>query len=323
MLILAFAIGLFSCGAQSSSASFTMFSTDCSIKLEGGDSASALAEIRSVLTEIDNQVNVFKEDSDLYKINNSAVNEAVEVGEHTAYLYELSSRLYDETDGAFNPTMRALSRLWGFSYEDNKSGQHSVPSDAAIGLILPYARLENIIYDKEASTLKRTSDKTELDFGGIAKGYACDLAKAICNRYAVTKAIVNIGGNLYIVGSAKIGIGSVKGGDYFATVTVKDASIQTSGDYERYFEVDGVRYCHILGKDGKSASSGLRGVTLQGANSAYLDGLTTAIMVAGADAGREWIEDKGIAFIIVDGQLKYETAGFAELNIVDRDYTAK
>ena len=319
IILIAIVVCAVACGSNNSAdASFIMFSSDCSLKLYGADAKETLQDVRAIINDIDDQVNVFKTYSDVYKINHSDIGVATPVREHTLSLLKKSKAIYDLTDKAFNPCMRKLSDLWGFSAEF--SGEHKVPSDEEINALLPYASFDYVVIDEVNKTVTRLDTRVELDFGGIAKGYACDKAAAVCRERNITKAIINLGGNIYVIGSANIGISKVSGSGYFATVTVTDNSIQTSGDYERYFELDGRKYCHILDRNGKSVEGDLRAVTLMGASSATCDALATAVMVDGVSALDKYLNDSEIEYLTIDKDLTCTVRGFNGIKIVDGAY---
>ncbi len=146
---------------------------------------------------------------------------------------------------------------------------------------------------------------SKIDFGGIAKGYAADLCADIL-KDADADGLLVLGGNIYAVGTNEgkdwnIGIADPdEQSDTVAAVAVHDMSVVTSGDYERYFEQDGVRYHHIFDPaTGYPAASGLRSVTVIDENSTRADALTTALFVMGADEGRAYCEDNGIAAVFI------------------------
>lgn len=295
-----------------------MFSSDCLLRFYGADAKDVLRDAEAVINAIDEQINVFNEHSDVYKINHADVGAAIPVGEHTVNLFKQSKEIYELTDKAFNPCMRKLSDLWGFSAEF--SGEHRVPTDEEINALLPYASFDYIVIDEVNKTVTRLDTRVELDFGGIAKGYACDKTAEICRGRNINKAIINLGGNIYVIGSANIGISKVDSKGYFATVIVTDMSIQTSGDYERYFEIDGRRYCHILNRNGKSVDGDLRAVTLIGKSSAHADALATAVMVDGVSAIDKYLNNAEIDYLMIDNDLTCTVRGFSGIKIKDGAY---
>ena len=148
---------------------------------------------------------------------------------------------------------------------------------------------------------------TRIDLGGIGKGYAADHVVEILRKHGVERALVSLGGNIYAVGSKEKGLNwtiAITDPDdeqaYLGTLSVSDTSVVTSGDYERYFEQDGKRYCHIFDSTtGYPAETDLLSVTVVSPNSTEADGYTTALFVMGHDKAVEFCEKNGIQAVLV------------------------
>ena len=200
-----------------------------------------------------------------------------------------------------------------------------------LGLLAVYVTIQLVAvldnrYETETAIQDTLTDSVQLDggsridLGGIAKGYAADLCADIL-KDADADGLLVLGGNIYAVGTNEgkdwnIGIADPdEPTDTVAAVAMHDLSVVTSGDYERYFEQDGVRYHHIFDPEtGYPAASGLRSVTVIDENSTRADALTTALFVMGADKGRAYCEKNGIAavFITSDRQV-FTTEKVSEL----------
>ena len=208
------------------------------------------------------------------------------------------------TDGAFSPTLGCLIDLWNIGGDP----PGPVPTREAVAEALSHSSPE----DPDA----------RLDLGGIAKGYAADRLKEYLTGEGVTSAVINLGGNVLLIGARpdgspfRVGIrdpGSGGESSVILTIPLSDQSVVTSGIYERYFEEDGVRYHHILDPStGYPADSGLSSVTILSADSADGDALSTACLVLGAEKGQALIEslpDTEALFITAEGE-QIRTAGF-------------
>jgi hypothetical protein len=201
-------------------------------------------------------------------------------------LRRIAGVVYDMTDGAFDITLAPVVRAWGFS--GDKSYRVPTPEE-----------LQDLL-------ARRSYD--DVDFGGIAKGYASDLtASSLRGAPGVTGAIINLGGNVYAVGGNsgkpwRVAIRDPFDGDKtVGTLEVKDRAVVTSGGYERYFERDGVRYHHIIDpRTGYPASSGLASVTVVCASGAMADGLSTGLFVLGKERALEiWRENRELFDLVL------------------------
>ena len=237
-----------------------------------------------------------REDTDIAKLN-AADGAEVTLSDEGAKLLSLALDLSAATNGAYDPTVAPLTDLWGIGTDHQK-----VPSQSEIDAALQTVGTAHVHESGDAVTLDSGS---KIDLGGIAKGYAADLCADIL-KSADADGLLVLGGNIYAVGTNEgkdwnIGIADPDDStDTIAAVAVHDLSVVTSGDYERYFEQDGVRYHHIFDpKTGYPAASGLRSVTVIDANSTRADALTTALFVMGADKGRAYCEENGIAAVFV------------------------
>lgn len=166
---------------------------------------------------------------------------------------------------------------------------------------------EDILLDDEAQTAELRRFGQSLDLGAIAKGYAADEVRRILTEGGITGALVNLGGTVSVIGEGKhVGIQHPDRmtGIPMGRVLLADACAVTSGDYERYYEVDGTRYHHILDpRTGYPSRSGLRSVTLIGSSALALDALSTAVFVLGAEKGLPLIQQAGYQAVFVTDAL--------------------
>ncbi|MDY3938989.1 MAG: FAD:protein FMN transferase [Spirochaetia bacterium] len=226
-------------------------------------------------------------------------------------LIAVSLKTAAETDGAFSPVLGRLTALWGFSGEAPR-----LPADEEIARLLPAARLSAVAFDPERHTVTLKSRQSAFDFGAVGKGFASDAVKKICIDAGAT-VLINFGGNIQTVGSKPdgkpwlISIQSplVTGTPTAGTLTLSgDWSLSTSGDYQKFFYENGIKYHHILDPaTGKPADSGLRSVTVVSQRSgAETDALSTALFVMGEKKGIEWLRcnpDVGAVWMTRDNRL--------------------
>ena len=265
-------------------------------------------EAMSLIGEYDSLLSKTAEGSDIYRINH-ADGSPVEVDARTAELLSIALSYASLSDGLVDPTIGTLSDLWNFG--DTNEG--IVPSREDIE-----EALSHIDYTKvklSGNTVTLLDPKARLDLGFIAKGYIADKLKEFLTKNGVENGIINLGGNVLTIGTKPDGsdyhIGVQKPfaetGTALTTLTVRDRSLVSSGNYERYFEKDGTLYHHILStRDGYPVNSGLNGVTIISENSVDGDALSTLCFILGYEKGRKLIDslpDTEAVFISDAGEL--------------------
>ena len=263
------------------------------------DTVEHLKNIEAKIREIENSFSVTLQASDLYKLNNSS-EETIEV-KNDDFIKVLTEALrYEQmTDKAFSPRLYKISREWGFT-----TGSYKIPEDDIIKEYLEEISASEISVD--GNMVSRTPG-IMIDFGAIAKGYAADVVVEYLKANNIPKAIINLGGNVYMLGSKDEETGWIVGvNDPFAdrllgTIELSDACVVTSGNYERYFEQDGKRYHHIIDSaTGSPSDSGLASVTVISADASYADALSTALFVMGVDKAIEfWRNNENFEFVLV------------------------
>lgn len=241
-------------------------------------------------------------DGPIYRLN-TAHGEWTQLDGDSFYLLELSVMLADATDGAFDPTIFIAVEAW-----DGMSGE-KLPSDGELRRLAPFVDYTGIELDAKNSSA-RLRDGQMVDLGGIAKGYAANELKKIYDE-AGCAGVINLGGNVYAVGSRpdngpwRIGVQNPRGNGYIEVLELTNKSAVTSGDYQRCFIREGVRYHHILDPDTlKPADSGIISVTVISGDSALADAAATAAVVMGADKAKELAQRLGVSALIVtkDGE---------------------
>ncbi|MBQ2201189.1 MAG: FAD:protein FMN transferase [Clostridia bacterium] len=243
------------------------------------------------------------EGSDVWTLNHADGN-PVEVHPETAALLRLAVEIGEQSGGAFDITIAPVSALWNFTADDP-----SVPDREALRSAASRVDYRSIEIDGNTVTLKNGA---EIDLGGIAKGYIADRVAAYLREQGVAGACINMGGNVVAIGAKQdgsswtIGIRDPNGTPEQSEEVLKlnDAAIVTSGTYERFFELDGVRYHHILEpKTGMPVSNGLASVTIIGTRSDLCDALSTACFVLGPENSEELLSFYQVRaiFLLCDG----------------------
>lgn len=291
-LILLISVLLCGCSRASEPVHRTVFCMDTVMDLQvwGKDAEDSILQITETLTAMERTWSATEPDSLLSRLNRG---ENVELSQEQVQLLEKIEALSKRTGGAFDPHMRALSEAWGFYGEE-----HHVPAPEDIDAAL---------------------SQSQWDLGAALKGYAGQECAALLSERNVERAMLVLGGNVQTYGEKpdgspwQIGIQNPDGGDNLGILSVTGtASVVTSGDYQRYFEENGVRYHHILDpKTGYPADSGLRSVTVICRDGLTADCLSTALFVMGLeDGGAFWREsdDFEAVFVTADGAV-YATEG--------------
>lgn len=250
--------------------------------------------------------------SDIWNINH-ANGKPVEVSDETITLLKKAISYSKLSNGAFDITIGKLSSLWDF-----KNHADTIPSQEDINNALSTVGYENIRIDGNTVTLKNPD--TCIDLGGIGKGYIADRMKQYLNDNGIQEGIISLGGNVLTIGPKSSGetykIGIQKPfdttGSSIASIEITDASTVSSGVYERYFEVDGKCYHHILNPaNGYPYDNGLLGVTIITESSADADALSTTCFALGLEDGMSFIEktDDVEALFITDDYQIHKSSG--------------
>ena len=243
------------------------------------------------------------EDSDIWKLNH-ANGAPVEVQPETAALLRLALEIGEASGGAFDVTVAPLSELWDFRSEACVLPDPNALEEAALRV-----DFRNVTIDGTTVTLHNGA---QLDLGGIAKGYIADRVAEYLRDAGVTSACINMGGNVIALGTKPdgslwtVGIRDPNGSpsDSAAVLELSDRAAVTSGIYERGFDLDGVRYHHLLDPNtGWPVQNGLASVTVIGEQSDLCDALSTACFVLGEEHSRPLIARYGVRaiFLYTDG----------------------
>ena len=302
--------------------------TACSIRLVGGGSEKLLDQAYARLRAIEDELSVNKAGSRIDALNEASGRAAVAVGPDALAIIERDLSLSSWSDGAFDPSVGPLVKLWGIGTDHAR-----VPAPKEIKSALALVGWKDIVLDeaKASAFLKRKG--MALDLGSTTKGFAADEVAKLLRAAGVKKAIIDLGGNVLVIGSRpdgkpwRVGLQdpfSAQRGAYLGIASLVDETMVTSGVYERYFFEDGVRYHHILDtKTGRPVDNGLMSVTAITPRSFDADGFTTTIFALGRERGLALAREKGIDAIVVDKDKKvYMTPGVsAYFEITDPSFT--
>ncbi|MCF0144984.1 MAG: FAD:protein FMN transferase [Eubacterium sp.] len=298
VLILAFLLlSLSGCGSSKdteASGSNVFFDTVVDIRIFGSDADRLLKECFEICENMENTLSAHKEESELYKLNHRTMDQ-VEVSDDLAAAISYGLTYGELSDGAFDITILPLRTLWNF-----ESDKAAVPSEEEI-----QEALKKVDYRKvhvNGNTVSFDDPETEIDLGGIAKGYISAKLKAYLKEQGCTSALLNLGGNVSALGAKpdgspwKIGLQEpfAEKGTAMDTVEIENGCVITSGIYERYFEENGILYHHILDpKTGYPAETDLEMASVTGEDDILCDAFSTICIVLGKEASVKLADEQG------------------------------
>jgi thiamine biosynthesis lipoprotein len=276
---------------------------------------------------VEARMSVNRADSEIAAVNAApGGGEYLEISEELYRLVARAKSISERSDGAFDPAIGPVMELW-----KTEGLFAKLPSAEEIQARLPLMDSVNIALRAPNGILLAESGMA-LDLGGIAKGYACDKAVAVLKEGGIEHAILDFGGNVYVVGAKpdgsawRVGIRLPIIGEsgVVCLVEVTDISVVTSGGYERFFEQDGVLYHHLLDPNtGYPARSGLLSATVLADSSADADGFSTACFVLGPEKAARLLAENGLEGVLIGEDMKiYVTDGIRDaVEVMDERFS--
>lgn len=279
--------------------------TRVEIQLWHDDPAAArrlLAAGMAELDRIEQAMSTYRESSEISAVNRQAAAGPVPVSAELGQLVARSLELSARSGGAFDITYDSVGRHYEF-----RTGQR--PDAATIARDLPAIDYRHVEVAPDARSIRFTRPGTRINLGGIAKGYACERVIALLAAAGVRHALANAGGDTRFLGDRRgqpwvVGIRDPDdAGRVVTRLALDNEAVSTSGDYERYFDEDGVRYHHILDPGTGRPAGGIRSVTVIGPDATLTDGLSTSVFILGTDAGIRLVESlPGYEAVVVDSE---------------------
>ena len=265
-------------------------------------------EIRRALQDVDNALSIFNQSSIVSCINR---NEDAETNTHFERVFKLAMQVAEETDGAFDPTIAPLVNVWGFGFDTDKQ-----PTSTVIDSLRTFLGYEKISLERH-KVLKQ-DNRTMLDFGAIAKGYACDVIAEVMKTHDIADFMIEIGGEVVTKGHNASGekwrIGIAKpdesnSSEIQEVINVGSCAMATSGNYRNYYYKNGIKYAHTINpKTGYPVNHSLLSATVIAPICALADAYATAFMVIGIDEAKAFLEKHqhiSAYFIYTDENGKY------------------
>ena len=262
----------------------------------------AMDEVIEEMRRTDELMSTYKPASQLSQVNAHAHERPVPVDAEIIEVVERALDMSRLSGGAFDITYASVGYLYDYR-------AHLRPSEEQIAAALPGVDYRQVQVDRDAGTIRFLRPGVRIDLGGIAKGYAVDRSIERLRRLGIEHAMVNAGGDTRLLGDRRgkpwvVGIRDPRNeGRVVTRLPLEDEAISTSGDYERYFEEDGVRYHHILVPGTGHSARGVRSATVIGADATLTDALSTTVFVLGVERGMRLIAElPGVEAVVVDDQ---------------------
>ncbi len=257
-------------------------------------------EIDKILKDVDISLSTYREDSEISRFNKMPIGSRVKVSQEFIDVLNVSREVFEQSSGAFNPSVNDLVQLWGFGKKLSTGQKAVIPDGKAIADAKYTMNFEAVII--KGREIQKTLP-VKLDFNGVAQGYTVDLLGKVLQTLGVENYMVEVGGEVATKGL------SPRGNDWrigvempdnlnvqadhqvFAALSLSNANLATSGDYRDYYEINGKRYSHTIDpQSGKPINHKLASVTVITKSTGHADAWATAFMVLGETAGFELAE---------------------------------
>ncbi|MDR3597203.1 FAD:protein FMN transferase [Clostridium sp.] len=295
------------------------------LRAYGSKAEKAIDEALERLNNIDDKMSAFKESSEISKINYMAGTSETSVGRDTYLVVKKAIEYSKVLEGTFDPTIRPLVKLWNIGTKEEK-----IPEEAEIRAAKKLVNCSDVILDESNTSIMLKHKNQALDVGGIAKGFAADEVRDIFLKHNIKSALIDLGGNIFALGAKqdntpwRVGIQNPfkPRGEFIGILSVKNKSIVTSGNYERYFMKDGKRFHHIIDpKTGYPSESKIISATIISDNSIDGDGLSTGVYILGVDKALKIIDAiEGIdAIFVTEDKKVYMTSGVKDIFMLADD----
>jgi thiamine biosynthesis lipoprotein len=288
----------------------TIMGTRIYVQLWAEDASKGNEAIDAVMAEmrrIDELMSHYKPESELSQINERANREPVQVDQELFELIKLSTYYSQITEGAFDITYASVGYLYDYP-------KHVHPTEAQIKSALPGVNWRNMLLDEAQHTVRFEHPGMRIDLGGIGKGYAVDRGVAILKARGIDHAVVTAGGDTRIIGDhmGRPWLVAIRHPDnpqkVVTRIPLSDAAMSTSGDYERYFDEDGVRYHHIIDPHTGHSASKVRSATIIAPTATQTDGMSKTAFVLGPEKALEIINrmpEYDAVFVTPQGKVLY------------------
>lgn len=285
---------------------------------EFGENCKAVSDL---LSYYHRQFDIYYEYSginNLKTVNENAGKNPVKVDPELIDFLLYAKEIYTLTEAKTNIAMGSVLKLWHDARETAVLSPEKayVPSESELNEAAKHCDINNLIIDEEAGTVFISDAKMSLDVGALGKGYATELAAKLLEERQVSSYVLNIGGNIRALGSKTNGEGWITGitnpkkdseEQFVCRTAIKDISLVTSGDYERFYTVNGTKYHHIIDPATNMPASYFSSVSVLCKNSGLADALSTALFSMSYEDGLALIKsigDTDVIWVTREGEVK-------------------
>lgn len=287
---------------------FRAMGGDNEIVFSCGDNALSSQAVEAAIDEvrrIENKYSRYRPDSLLSKINRTAgETSATYCDEETEWLLNFANTLYQQSDGLFDITSGILRNAWDFS-------RPVMPSPAKLSSLLRLIGWDKV--ERIDRSIRLPLVGMEIDLGGFGKEYASDRAASVLSRMGITSGYVNLGGDICVIGPQPDGQPWLIGirhprqeNEVVATIPISRGALATSGDYEKYFDLDGKRYCHVLNPRTGYPARYWSSVSVM-APLAIVAGSYSTIAILKETAGLQFLQEAQVSYLGIDVQAQVFT----------------
>ena len=280
--------------------SFRAMGSDCEFQLcfgSGSDSQFIFRCLQDELERLESKYSRFRKDSLLSQIN---LGKEVNIDNETISLLEHAFNCFEQSEGLFDVTAGRLNSLWDFK-------KKKVPSQEEISYALSVTDFSKVSWNNGILSMPAGMN---VDFGGIVKEYAADTLAVLAKKFGVQYGLINLGGDIAIVGNKpdgiawKVGITDPRGTETeIASIDIYSGGLATSGDYKRYFIYEGKRYSHILNPKTGFPCAGLRAVSVAANLCTVAGSIATIAMLKDEPEAIKWLNDLEVPFVAMDSNL--------------------
>jgi len=314
ILVYTMSIFLFLTGCKNNNASFVSgehyaLGTINTIKILSPSADKIIKGSFNLIDSIESKMSKTLKTSEVAQINEMAGIEPVTVSTETFFVIRKGLEISSLGDGAFDITIGPVVSLWGIGTDHAR-----VPQTPELKKVLNLVNYKDVVLNEKDSSVYLKRKGMSIDLGGIAKGWASDSVYKYCTQHGVTKGIINLGGNVFVIGKKSetsewhVGIQNPEEsrGNYLGILSVSNKAVVTSGKYERFFIENGKRYHHIFNTfTGYPVENGLISVTIISRDSTTADGYSTLIFALGLKKGMALVEETPfLDAVIITGEHK-------------------
>lgn len=273
-------------------------------------------EFNACFEKINKKLNYYNRLFDIYKnydinniktINDNAGIKPIKVDNDIIRLLSFGKKAYALTDGSVNICFGSVTKIWHNYREKGKA----LPTKKELNYANKFTSIDNLIINKKKSTVFLKKRGCSLDVGAIAKGFVCDELKQLAIENSLENGIINLGGNVTVIGkkdNKPFAVGIKNPDDTTKNVhilKIQNKSVVTSGDYERFYEINGKKYCHIISPNTLFSAENNKSVTIVCDNSALADALSTALFIMDYSKGLQLINSiENCEALIIDKNSK-------------------